>query len=120
MHSILLVISKLEKGKAGLEPAWQTTAATLEQRARQAECVQTLFENCWLIAADRDGLSFFNHAIAIADNAKLRCRICVLRKPQNAAGIEPAQGRLKGVCHAVARVFLGMIRLFPPLPQQLL
>lgn len=110
MHSILLVISKLEKDKAGLEPVWQTTAAALEQRARQAECVQTLYENCWLIAAERDGLSFFNHAIAIANSAKLRCRICVLRKPHNAVGAGPSPNRLKGLCHAVARVFKGMIR----------
>ena len=79
MHSILLVISKLQKDNPGTERVWKSVRPALQYHATQARCVKTLFENCWLIPAEENGLSFFGHAIAVADNAKLRCRICLLR-----------------------------------------
>jgi hypothetical protein len=83
MHSILLVIPKPEKDKPGMEQAWKAVVPGLQQRATQAKGVKTSYESCWLLPVEENGLSFFEYAITVAHNAKLRCRICLLSAPHN-------------------------------------
>ena len=83
MHSILLVIPKPEQSKPGTEQAWESAVLGLQQQAAQAKGVITLYESCWLIPTEENGLLFFNYAIIVADSAKLHCRICLLSRPHN-------------------------------------
>ena len=116
MHSILLVIPKPGKDKPGTEQAWASVVPGLQQQATQAKCVITLYENCWLIPAEENGLTFFNHAIAVADGAKLHCRICLLSKPHNEFVHRSPNTRLKNPSAATGRTFQGAVRfvLQPP------
>jgi len=83
MHSILLMIRKPEKETFDTDQAWQSIVFGLQQRAARVRGVITLCENCWLIPAREKGLSFFDHAIAVAGDARLHCRICLLRPPDD-------------------------------------
>ncbi|MGO9586755.1 MAG: hypothetical protein ACLP2Y_11225 [Limisphaerales bacterium] len=111
MHSILLVIPKPEKDKPGTEQAWTSVVPGLQQQATQAKGVITLYENCWLIPAEENGLSFFDHAITVADGAKLHCRICLLSKPHNGFVHRSSNPRLKRPGAATGRTFQGAARL---------
>jgi len=112
MHSILLVIPKPEANGSGTEQVWKAVAPGLQQRARQAGGVKMLYENCWLIPAEKSGLSFFDHAITVADGEKLSCRICLLRTPQREFVRWLPQIRLKRLRAATARTFQGAFRFF--------
>jgi hypothetical protein len=116
MHSILLVIPKPGKDKPGTDQAWKSVAPSLQQQATQAKYVITLYENCWLIPAEENGLTFFNHAITVADSAKLYSRICLLRKQHNGFVRRSSNTRLKRLSAATGRTFQGAVRFFLKLP----
>ena len=112
MDSILLVIPKPEKDRLGTEQTWKSVRPSLQQRATQANGVITLYENCWLIPAEENGLTFFNHAITVADGAKLHCRICLLH---NEFAHWSPNARLKRLSVATIRTFQGAVRfVFKP------
>ena len=111
MRSILLVILKPEKDKPGMEQVWNSVVPGLQQRATQTNGVITLYENCWLIPAEENGFSFFDHAITVADRAKLHCRICLLSKPHNKFVHRSPNTRLKRLSAAIGRTFQGVVRL---------
>ena len=113
MHSILLVIPKPENDQPGTGQAWKAVAPGLRQRALQAGCVKMLYENCWLIPAETEGWSFFDHAITVADEAGLRCRICVLRMPHPEFGRRSPHVWLKRLHSTIVRTFQGAVRFFP-------
>jgi hypothetical protein len=110
MHSILLVIPKPGKEKPGMGQAWYSVMPGLQQRATQANGVITLCENGWLIPAEENGFSFFDHAITVADRAKLHCRICLLSKPDNQFVHRSPNPRLKRPSAAIGRTFQGAVR----------
>jgi hypothetical protein len=109
MHSILLVIPKPETGMSGAEQTWKSIAPGLQLRATQSCGVKTLYENCWLITAEENGLSFFDHAITVADKARLRCRICLLGRPHDGFARSPSNPGLKRPVATTLRIFHGTL-----------
>ena len=49
---------KPKKDGIGTEQTWKSFAPSLQQRATQANCVIKLYENCWLIPAEKMGYRF--------------------------------------------------------------
>ena len=109
MHSILLVIPKPERDKPGTERAWKSIVPGLQQCATQARGVKTLYENCWLIPAAENGFSFLDHAITVAESAKLRCRICLLRTPPNGFVHRPSNTGPERLSGTTDRAFQGAL-----------
>ncbi len=103
MHSILFVIPKLENNQPDAGQIWKSILPGLQQRAAQTKCVKTLYENCWLIPAEENGLSFFNHAITVVDDLNLRCRICLLKTPGEGFAARPPIARLDFFVRRVRR-----------------
>ena len=110
MHSILLVIPRPGTSKPGIEQVWQTVVPGLQLCAEQVRGVKTLCENCWLIPAEENGFSFFDHAITIADSVNLRCRICLLRTPPDGFAPRSPDGKRQGLSEATVHAFQGMVR----------
>jgi len=107
MDSILLVISKPEIDRLGTEQAWKSVTPSLQQLATRAKGVITLYENCWLISAEENGLLFFDHAITVTANAKLHCRICLLKRHCHEFVHRPLNHGLRRLSAAIVRIFQG-------------
>jgi len=108
MHSILLVIPKSDKDKPGTETAWRSVVPGLQQRASQAKGIKTLYESCWLIPAEENGLSFFNHAITTAKGSRLHCRVCLLGATQNGFVHRSPNTRLERLRGTAVHIFQGV------------
>ncbi|MFZ0826123.1 MAG: hypothetical protein WAO02_01740 [Verrucomicrobiia bacterium] len=104
------MISKREKDQPGTGQVWKSVVPGLQYQATQASGVKTLFENCWLIPAEENGMLFFDHAITVADNAKLRCQICLLRTPHDGFAPGPPNATLNHPAGAAVRIFQKVIR----------
>jgi hypothetical protein len=118
MHSILLLIQKPENDRSDIDQTWKPIVSGLQQCAARVRGVITVCDNCWLIPAQEKGLLFFDHAIAVAGEARLHCRICLLRPPDNetaprlngqagdrtsGAAVRPLQGAVNLVLKWMAR-----------------